>query len=60
MDFSGILFPLQLKRNRIYTAPAAQGLPFMNSFMNVHEYCKSMNVHESIYESSLTFFLDEH
>ena len=26
MDFSVILFPLKLTRNRIYTAPAAQGL----------------------------------
>ena len=26
VNFSGILFPLKLDRNRIYTAPKAQGL----------------------------------
>ena len=32
MDFSVILFALKLDQNRIYTAPAAQGLKNSNQF----------------------------
>ena len=36
MDFRGILFPLKLARNRIYTAPAAQGLTHVIKLVKRH------------------------